>query len=286
MTFWTYMLQCADRLFYVGHTDDLERRMGQHQRGTVRGFTAIRRPVHLVWSAQFSTREEARMAEAQLKGWGRPKKLALIRGDWSAISALAKGIKEGASTGSAKPARGPAFEPLFLHPHLSRLPSQPFALEARVKVSVDRVKARFHLSGPLDVLRIPPGVEPARRDNLWQHSCFEIFVRSADGRYLEYNLSPSTEWAAYGFTAYRDGMAELAVPPPRVAVTRSPHSLELAADLALPDDFLPSRIGLSAVLQEESGHKSYWALAHPPGDAPDFHHADCFALEVPSATSA
>jgi hypothetical protein len=38
------------------------------------------------------------------------------------------------------------------------------------------------------------------------------------------------------------------------------------------------RIGLAAVIEETHGHKSYWALAHPPGKA-DFHHSDSFALE-------
>ena len=44
------------------------------------------------------------------------------------------------------------------------------------------------------------------------------------------------------------------------------------------------RLGLSAVIEDTSGGKSYWALAHPPGK-PDFHHADCFALELPPAVT-
>jgi hypothetical protein len=48
---------------------------------------------------------------------------------------------------------------------------------------------------------------------------------------------------------------------------------------SLPRD-APWRLGLSAVIEETSGRKSYWALAHPPGK-PDFHHADCFAYELP-----
>ncbi|MEM8696780.1 MAG: GIY-YIG nuclease family protein [Pseudomonadota bacterium] len=48
MPFWTYMLRCADDSFYVGHTDDLERRMGQHQSGHFTGYTYKRRPVEFV----------------------------------------------------------------------------------------------------------------------------------------------------------------------------------------------------------------------------------------------
>jgi len=61
--------------------------------------------------------------------------------------------------------------------------------------------------------------------------------------------------------------------------------LRVALDLSrLPDLPLgsPWRLGLSAVIEEKTGRKSYWALAHPAGK-PDFHHSDCFALEVPTA---
>ncbi|HZF94881.1 MAG TPA: GIY-YIG nuclease family protein [Allosphingosinicella sp.] len=93
MTFWTYMVQCGDRQFYTGHTDDLEARIAAHQTGAVPGYTATRLPVTLVWSQEFPSRIEALAAERQIKGWGRAKKLALIRGDWTSIVALARGQK-------------------------------------------------------------------------------------------------------------------------------------------------------------------------------------------------
>jgi predicted GIY-YIG superfamily endonuclease len=104
MGFWTYMLHCADRTFYVGHTDDLEARVGAHQSGLIQGYTATRLPVVLVWSDEFPSRYEALAAERQIKGWGRAKKLALIRGDWNAIRALARNSNEKgrASTSSAR----------------------------------------------------------------------------------------------------------------------------------------------------------------------------------------
>ena len=101
MAFWAYMLHCRGGKFYVGHTDDLERRMAQHQSGTLAGFTRDHLPVALVWSDTFPTRYEAQVAERKLKGWSRAKKLALIRGDWDSISRLAKG-KDSASTSSAR----------------------------------------------------------------------------------------------------------------------------------------------------------------------------------------
>ncbi|MGE5720836.1 MAG: GIY-YIG nuclease family protein [Sphingomonadales bacterium] len=91
MPFWTYMLHCADRSFYVGHTDDLGTRITAHQSGAFGGYTSTRLPAELVWSEQFLTRVEALAMERRIKGWSRANKLALIRGDWERIQALARG---------------------------------------------------------------------------------------------------------------------------------------------------------------------------------------------------
>ncbi len=91
MSFWTYMLHCNAGRFYVGHTDDLERRIAQHETGALPGFTRNHLPVKLVWSEEFPTRYEAQCAEKQLKGWSRAKKLALIRGAWEEIASLSRG---------------------------------------------------------------------------------------------------------------------------------------------------------------------------------------------------
>jgi predicted GIY-YIG superfamily endonuclease/proteasome lid subunit RPN8/RPN11 len=90
MPFWAYMLHCNAGRFYTGHTDDLERRVAQHKAGHFAGFTRNYLPVELVWAQEFPTRYEAKTAEVRIKGWSRAKKLALVRGDWGAISRLAK----------------------------------------------------------------------------------------------------------------------------------------------------------------------------------------------------
>ncbi len=90
MAFYTYILLCADRSFYTGHTDNLEQRIGAHQSGLIEGYTHSRLPVELVWSSEFPTRYEALSAERQIKGWGRAKKQALITGDWVRIQQLAR----------------------------------------------------------------------------------------------------------------------------------------------------------------------------------------------------
>jgi putative endonuclease len=88
--FHCYMVRCSDSKYYVGHTDDIDRRLAEHQSGAFGGFTHKRRPVELVWNEAFQTRDDAKAAEKQVKGWSRAKKEALIRRDWTVISELAK----------------------------------------------------------------------------------------------------------------------------------------------------------------------------------------------------
>jgi putative endonuclease len=107
MAFWTYMVHCADQTFYVGHSDNLERRIAEHHSGAVPGYTQTRLPVKLVWHENFATRIEALEAERQIKGWSRAKKLALIRGDWTRISFLAQSSKKKAGLRQQTAASGP-----------------------------------------------------------------------------------------------------------------------------------------------------------------------------------
>jgi putative endonuclease len=93
MSFWVYILKCADGSYYTGHTDNLEKRIGEHRSGAFGGYTSTRLPVELVFSQDFSSREEALTSEQQIKGWSRKKKEALMRGDWNEVSRLARGTK-------------------------------------------------------------------------------------------------------------------------------------------------------------------------------------------------
>jgi hypothetical protein len=143
----------------------------------------------------------------------------------------------------------------------------------------------YWVTGKIVDLRIPPATPAIRTEQLWQTTCFEAFVRnSADAAYYEFNFAPSTQWAAYRFDRYRNGMQVAAqLSAPRIDVQTGPGLLALQASLELHRlPHLPSdamwRLGISALLEDTSGRKSYWALAHPPGQ-PDFHHSDCFAHE-------
>ena len=93
MAFYTYLLRCSDGSYYVGHTDNIEYRIAQHQSGEIAGHTSKRLPVTLLRTESFLTREEALAAEMQLKGWTRVKKEAWVMNDFVALKHLAKKTK-------------------------------------------------------------------------------------------------------------------------------------------------------------------------------------------------
>ena len=143
----------------------------------------------------------------------------------------------------------------------------------------------YALTGASVRLRIPP-LRPARSaDRLWEHTCFEAFVGvTGKSEYYEFNFSPSGEWAVYAFRRYRERVPLVGDRVPEITVRSGENSLELDAIVRL--DYLPLiqpraslRLALSAVIEENSGMLSYWALEHPAG-SPDFHHPDSFALEI------
>ena len=87
--FFVYLLHCSDGSYYAGSTDELENRVAEHQHGEGCAWTKSRLPVELAWCQEFSTRDEAREAEHQIKRWSRAKKKALIAGDFDLLHMLA-----------------------------------------------------------------------------------------------------------------------------------------------------------------------------------------------------
>jgi hypothetical protein len=147
-----------------------------------------------------------------------------------------------------------------------------------------RLDLLYRVTGDVAALRLPPVTASVRADDLWQHSCFEAFIRPGEGEaYHEFNFAPSTEWAAYSFAGYRDGRTDAPIVPPEIEVGTA-DGFVLRASLTLPNlEGAAWYLNVTAVIEQKDGTKSYWALAHPPGD-PDFHNGDCFALALPPAS--
>jgi hypothetical protein len=139
----------------------------------------------------------------------------------------------------------------------------------------------YGIGAPAERFVIPQLAEPWRAEGLWQTTCFEAFFQAAgEESYREWNFAPLGNWAAYDFTNYREDMTRADVEaPPYIRMEDNFTWWTVGATIAV-DAATHWQLGLSAVLEEAGGTKSYWALAHPPWDKPDFHAADCFAAKL------
>lgn len=156
------------------------------------------------------------------------------------------------------------------------------SMEARViGFDADWLRVRWRVEDA-QALVVPPFAGRGRADELWRTTCFELFLRPTGGdTYVELNLSPSERWAAYDFTGYRDGMADRPASREPDCTIRRGSSFAIF-DAAIPRDVipaLPAAANFTAVIEEEGGIVSYWALAHPVAK-PDFHDASCFVAEL------
>ena len=161
------------------------------------------------------------------------------------------------------------------------------AIDVRIgRMPGGMLNATYTLDADLGRLRVPARRESRFADRLWQHTCCELFVaRSGSPAYHELNLSPSTEWAVFAFARYRDPAPRPAgIAPPQVSVRAAPHGLVLEASVqlaTLSSEYATGAlsIAISAVVEDDEGGLSYWALEHP-AEKPDFHLPQAFTLEL------
>ena len=151
----------------------------------------------------------------------------------------------------------------------------------------DSLSVHCEVRGNLSKVSIPAAAEaPRRKDRLWEETCLELFLGTADsGEYWELNLPPSGHWNVYRFTGYREGMREeAAYSSLPFAVRIGPNTLELSMELDV-GMIIPAgetiEAGVAAVIGTIDGVKSHWAPVHP-ASRPDFHRREGFALTLPS----
>lgn len=165
---------------------------------------------------------------------------------------------------------------------LTPFPGEPAPAGVRIDGEAaregDELALTWRLHDPAGVVVVPPPAAPERRYGLWEATCFEFFVRDAEGPgYREFNLAPEGRWNAYRLDGYRDGLrndpAFAALP---FRVTRHEGGLEVAVHVDLGPG--PWRMAIAAVVKTAAGG-SFWALAHPDGAA-DFHAPEAFALTL------
>ena len=174
-----------------------------------------------------------------------------------------------------------------LVPHPSTPPAEPsFKVWATVDHaaslgSVATTNIWFGVSAPAERFVIPPLTEPWRIDELWRTTCFEAFLAEAGSEaYREWNFAPRGNWAAYDFSAYREGMTKAEVQSPSDIRMEDNFTWWTVGATIAVDAKKTWELGLSAVLEEKDGTKSYWALAHA-AEKPDFHAPGCFTARLP-----
>ncbi|HEX6270406.1 MAG TPA: DOMON-like domain-containing protein [Anaerolineales bacterium] len=144
----------------------------------------------------------------------------------------------------------------------------------------------YGLTGKLEQIILPSlCLNPARRDELWKATCFELFLAAKDlPKYWEFNMSPTGDWNVYRMDAYRRiGFREetsIQLLPFQVQKDVESLVVNVAIDLnpiIHADQIL--EIGITAVIQNRHGSETYWALAHPASQA-DFHLRESFILAL------
>ena len=171
---------------------------------------------------------------------------------------------------------------VFLKAHPAHPSEGIKSLCASIERHSDGLKLTYDLSGDLADLIVPAREAGIRRDELWKHTCFELFISDGGSAYFEYNFSPGGDWAAYQFSGYRVNGQDLDCTPPRISTSQTSDLLSVTVSLPeLPDRLAPQppQVGLTAVIENVQGQGSYWALDHID-EAPDFHRAETFTLTL------
>ncbi len=173
-------------------------------------------------------------------------------------------------------------ETFQLVPHPAHPPQAIRAMEAKV-IGRDRswLRLRWRLDGS-GRINVPPFAGKGRADGLWRTTCFELFLQPLGGNaYCEFNMSPSERWNAYDFAGWREGMQERPMPREPECTMRQGSSFAIF-DVAIPVAGLPRAecaMSMTAVIEEEGGTLSYWAMGHG-SDMPDFHAPACFGATL------
>ncbi|MGP1353343.1 MAG: DOMON-like domain-containing protein [Parasphingopyxis sp.] len=170
-----------------------------------------------------------------------------------------------------------------LIPHPDNPVNPVRSLSAKIeRTEASLIEVSFNLEGKVDLIELGNDGPLEEADELWHSTCFEVFAIVPQGySYCELNFTPSNKWASYFLAGYRNPTPSKGSIVSQIETSWTDRSLRSSALAAIGLPIESNwRIGLSAIIEETDGTKSYWALAHPPGK-PDFHHPDCFTLELP-----
>lgn len=166
------------------------------------------------------------------------------------------------------------------------LPAPVVEMTAEFNQNADSIFISYKLTGDLNSIDLGTGTPKHKRvKNLWEKTCFELFIQNQKKHYTEFNFSPEFEWNAYYFETLRGPLLEIEkMPAPKIDILLSLDVFHLIAEIdkrAFPEGFfksgesIPLSAGITSVIKEKNNQLSYWALSHVD-QKPNFHHPDSF----------
>jgi len=169
-------------------------------------------------------------------------------------------------------------------PDSEQLTSLNLSIDGEIERNDSTIDLVYVASGDLSRVLWPTFVAHyQRKDGLWKHTCFELFIfPTNDTKYYEYNFSPSGNWNAYIFDDYRKGQRDLAFDKIEIEMKHE-HQNKISLNCSIPliDSIRASafKVGISAVIEDQQHQHHYYALSHL-GERPDFHLHESFTLSL------
>lgn len=166
-------------------------------------------------------------------------------------------------------------------------PGTPASIVRRMVACLARdnagnLRIRYDCAADRTQLRLPPPATPGPADELWRHTCCELFIAGRTAAaYREFNFAPSGQWAVYDFAGYRERRPFPVAAAPQIVFQDNAAGWSLEA--CIPPSLLPvvelaaADLSLTLVAEGADGAIAYWALAHPR-EIPDFHDRAGFIL--------
>lgn len=170
-----------------------------------------------------------------------------------------------------------------LQSHPAFMPGEISGVSVRWSLLRDgRLMLRYRVDGCKEV-DVPGFRGRGRGNDLWKMTCFELFLYDGEGRYREFNFSPSGQWAAYAFTGYRSGRENFEpLRDPEISSATGESVFMMTIFINARELKGAQSAALSAVVFEEGGRPSYWAMVHNKME-PDFHDPACFRIVLDAA---
>lgn len=170
---------------------------------------------------------------------------------------------------------------------LNLLPFSPenhINIEATIARGDNILNLNFTITGTIkDISFDKFSNSPERKWNLWEHTCFEMFIASTEtSDYFEFNFSPSGNWNVFHLDDLRLGIKEhphirITIHPPLIETNSYSQSIEIVDQNEILKHY--KQIGITAITKEKEVAK-YWSILHPKKDIPDFHTRESFCLKL------